>query len=125
VSSITALRWFAIPCVAIFLSAANVMAKRIPAKPVLPIISSGIRYSAESDRQDQYVTATDTANGNVLWKVKVFHNRINFWREIDVQFVYIADLKLVANSLLVRDEKARCYSVDLASKHVKHQRCSG
>ena len=52
-----------------------------------------------------------------LWRVKVFHTRIKFWMEEDVQWVFITDLKLADEVLLVRDEKARCYAIDIATKH--------
>jgi outer membrane protein assembly factor BamB len=105
--------------------AVSVLAKRVPPKPVSPVISDGIRYSTEGDGRDQYVVAGDTSSGNELWRGKVFHNRIKFWREEDVQWVFITDLKLVDNSLLIRDERSRCYSVDLTTRQVKKQECGG
>jgi hypothetical protein len=53
----------------------------------------------------------------------VFHNRIKFWIEEDVQWVFITDLKLVDNSLVVRDERSRCYSIGLTRKHIKKLGC--
>ncbi len=60
-----------------------------------------------------------------MWKVKVFHNHFKIWIEEDVQWVYITDLKLVDDSLLVRDERSRCYSVDLKKKRVRKRQCDG
>jgi hypothetical protein len=97
--------------------------KRVPPKPVSPVISNGIRYSAEGDGRDQYVVAADASSGNVLWRVKVFHNHIKFWVEEDVQWVFITDLKLIDNSLFFRDERPRCYSIDLKRKNVKKLQC--
>jgi hypothetical protein len=51
-----------------------------------------------------------------LWRVKVFHTRIKFWREEDNQWLFISDLKLAGNSLLVRDEKNRCDSIYLNAR---------
>ena len=116
-------RKFVITCVALAFLAASAVAKRMQPKPVSPVISGGVRYSAEGDGRDQYVVAADASSGNVLWKVKVFHNHTKFWVEEDVQWVYITNLKLMDNSLLVRDERSRCYSVDLTKKHVKKQQC--
>jgi hypothetical protein len=99
------------------------VAKRVPPKPVAPVVSDGIEYWADCDGRDAYVVATDIGSGKVLWKVKVFHNRIKFWIEEDVQWVYITNLKLTGQSLLVRDEKSRCYSIDLTAKRVKSQSC--
>jgi hypothetical protein len=99
------------------------VAKRIPPKPVAPIIANGIEYSAEGDGKDQYVAATDTSSGKQLWKVKVFHTHTKFWVEEDVQWVFITNLKVADKSLLVRDERARCYSVDLQSRRVRTASC--
>ena len=60
-----------------------------------------------------------------MWRVKVFHTHIKFWVEEDVQWVFITDLKVSDNSLFVRDEKARCYSVDLNNHRVRKALCSG
>jgi hypothetical protein len=108
------IRWnLVIPFAAILLFTASAVAKRNPPKPVPPVISGGIRYSAEGDARDQYVVATDMASGNQLWKVKVFHNRIKPWMEVDVQWVVITDLKLVDNALLVKDERSRSIPLTL------------
>jgi hypothetical protein len=99
-------------------------AKRVPPKPVPPIVADGIRYSAEGDGRDSYVAATNEASGKTLWRVKVFHTRIEFWRgEEDNQWLFISELKLAGNSLLVRDEKNRCYSIPLATKRVDKTPC--
>ena len=116
-------RRFAVASVALTLFAACAVAKRIPPKPVAPVDADGIRYSAEGDGRDEYVVATDIASGKLLWKIKVFHNRIEFWIEEDNQWVFISDLKLSGNSLLIRDEKARCYLIDVAKRHRKKQSC--
>lgn len=86
-------------------------AKRASAKPVAPVESDGIRYSAIRNGLDQYVAATDIATGRELWKVRIFHTHTKPWVERDVQWVFITDLNLADGSLFVRDEKARCYVV--------------
>jgi len=99
-------------------------AKRIPPRPVPPAVADGVRYSAEGDGKDSYVVATDEASGKTLWRVKVFHTRIKFWRgEEDNQWLFISDLKLAENSLLVRDEKNRCYSIYLNARRVSKAPC--
>jgi len=110
-------------CVALALMTATSMAKRAPPKPVSPVIPNGIRYSAAGDGIDQYVVAEETSTGKILWKRKVFHTHINFRLEEDNQWVFITDLKLVGNRLLVKDEDSRCYSVDLAGRRVKRRKC--
>jgi len=119
-----ALRWkVPIACVLLIFVTVSARAKRMPPKPVTPVISGGIRYSTDGDGRDQYVVAADASSGKVLWRVKVFHTHIKFWVEEDVQWVFITNLKVVGNSLLVRDETPRCYSVDLTNRHVKRQQC--
>jgi hypothetical protein len=117
-------RWkLPIACVVLVFATVSAQAKRMPPKPVTPVVSGGIRYSAEGDGRNQYVAAADASSGNVLWRVKVFHTHIKFWVEEDVQWVFITNLKLVGNSLLVRDEMSRCYSVDLTKRKVRRQQC--
>lgn len=114
---------FAVGCFLFALLATTVSAKRVPPKPVTPVVSEGIRYSADGDGRNQYVVAEDAATGRSLWKVKVFHTRIRFWVEEDVQWVFITHLKVMNESLIVRDERARCYSVDLKERNVKKHAC--
>lgn len=98
-------------------------AKRIPPKEVSPIVANGVRYSAEGDGRDSYLVATSEASGKPLWRVKVFHTRIKFWLEEDNQWVFISDMKLAGASVLVRNEKDRCYSISLKTKRVKKIDC--
>jgi hypothetical protein len=99
-------------------------AKRLPPKEVTPVVNNGIQYSVAGDGRNQYVVATDVKSGDVLWKVRVFTNRIKSGLEEDVQWVFITDLKLVGSSLFVKDEKQRCYAVSIKSRRVSKQTCS-
>ena len=105
------------------LSATVATAKRLNAKPVPPIISNGVRYSVEGDGRDQYVVARDVPKDKVLWRVLVFHTRIDPFKEEDVQWVFISELKLVDKTLFIKDEKSRCYTVNLATHEVRKQAC--
>ena len=111
-------------CALISVSTA-IAAKIAPPKPVPPVESNGVRYTADRDGRDQYVVATDTATGKQLWRVKVFHTHVKPWIEEDVQWVFITDLKLVKNSLFVRDGKERCYAVDIRTQAIRKADCSG
>ena len=121
----TILRRLVVTCAVLTFLGASAQAKRLAPKPVSPVISDGTRYSAEGDGRDQYVVAANSTSGSVLWKVKVFHTHIKPWMEEDVQWVYITDLKLLGNSLLIRDESSRCYALDLMTKRVKNRQCNG
>ena len=96
-----------------------VSAKRVPPKPVTPVVAEGVEYSADGDGRNAYVVATATATGEEIWKVRVFHTRIKPWLEEDVQWVYITHLTIGDKALLVRDEKARCYTIGLRKHNVK------
>ena len=113
----------AIICAALAMTMVIAAAKRVNPKSVAPVVANGIRYSAEGDGRDQYVVATDASTGKELWKVRVFHTSIKFWIEEDVQWVFITDLKIVGNLLFVRDERARCYSVDIKTHRVHKVSC--
>lgn len=52
--------------------------------------------------------------------MKVFHSHIRFWMELDVQGVFITNVKLMGNSLFVRDERSRCHSIDLANRRARN-----
>ena len=51
------------------------------------------------------MVAADGSSSKVLWRVKILHDHIKFWMEED-QWIYITDLKLTNNSLLLRDERS-------------------
>jgi hypothetical protein len=121
----TKLRFWAVIVLAILaLVAVTAMAKIMPPKPVLQVEANGVRYSADRDGKDQYAVATHVATGKQLWKVKVFHTPIKFWVEEDVQWVFITNLRLMENTLFVRDGKARCYAVDVETQRVRKVPCS-
>jgi outer membrane protein assembly factor BamB len=98
-------------------------AKRVPPKPVSPVVYAGVTYSVAGDGREGYVVAIETSTGKELWKVKVFTVHIKGWTEEDVQWVFITDLSLDSNALLIRDEKSRCYRLDLEKKRVKKDKC--
>ena len=97
-------------------------AKRAAPKPVAPVIQNGVRYSAPNDNGTiGHVVASDVRSGKTLWDIKIFQVEIEPKLEEDVQWVFITDLRLVGNSLRVRNEKSRCYNLDLTTKKVKKE----
>jgi outer membrane protein assembly factor BamB len=105
------------------LATVTATAKIVPPKPVSPVEANGVRYSADRDGRDQYAVATDIATGKQLWKVKVFHTHIKPWIEEDVQWVFITNLRLMDNTLFVRDGMGRCYAVDVKTQRVRQAPC--
>jgi hypothetical protein len=82
-----------------------------------------VKYSADGDGRVQYVTAIDAATSRLLWKVKIFRTHVKPWVEEDNHWVFITNLSLLDGALLIRDEKNRCYTLDLKTQRVKKQRC--
>ena len=119
----TALRQFAVPLIGIPLAVFPLQAKRIPPKEVPPLFVNGVEYSAEGDGRDAFVVATDVRSGTVLWKVQIFHTRLKPWIEEDNQWIFISDLKMAGNTLFIRNEKERCFSLDLQTRRVKKGPC--
>jgi homoserine dehydrogenase len=85
------------------LLAQQLYAKRIEPQPVSPVESNGLEYSADGDGRVQYVTATDVATSQQLWKVKIFQTHIKPWIEEDIQWVFITNLTLNGETLVIRD----------------------
>jgi len=106
----------------LFGSADSASAKRATPKPVSPVVYKGITYSAPNHGgSGNYVLASD-ATGKEQFRIKVFDTPIDPKMEEDVQWVFITELKLTGSSLMVKDEKSRCYTVDLETRTVK-QKC--
>lgn len=105
----------------VFAFAVSSLAKRAQPKPVTPLVVDGVRYAAEGNGVDEYVVASDASSGKALWKARVAHNDHDPRLEQDVQDVHITDLKAAKGAVLVRDEKSRCYSIDLLTKRVSKQ----
>ena len=94
-------------------------AKRRDPKPVAPVVYHGISYSAPNNNgRIAYVLASDST-GKELFRIKVFDTPTDPKLEEDVQWVFITDLRLSGHLLLVKDEKGRCYIVNLDTRAVK------
>ncbi len=97
----------------------NLSAKRAAPQPVTPVVYKGVTYSAPNDSgKVAYVVASDSA-GQELFRVKVFEVRISPKLEEDMQWIFITELKLRGDSLLVNDEAGRCSVIDLTTHKVK------
>jgi len=100
------------------------LGKRAAPKPVPPIRQNGIRYSAPNDNgRVASVIASDATTGKELWRLTIFETKIEPFLEEDVQWVFITRLAFKENSLLLQDEKSRCYRVDLTTRHVTKKSC--
>jgi hypothetical protein len=99
----------------------NVSAKRAAPQSVNPVVSGNTKYSAQGDGRTGYVVANEVITGKELWRVEIFRVHLEPGLEEDVQWVFITELKLVDNALLVKDEKHRCYVLDLSTRQVKRK----
>ncbi len=98
-----------------------VFAKRAAPKPVPPVSDKGVTYSAPNTVElMNYVVASDSS-GKELFRVKVFDVMFDPKLERDVQWVFITHLKISGDTLLVRDEKERCFAVALTTRSVKRK----
>jgi hypothetical protein len=118
-----AFRRFVVLWIGIALAVFPLQAKRVRPKEVPPIFVNGVKYSAEGNGRDAFVVATDVRSGSVLGKVKIFHIRIKPWIEEDNHWIFISDLKMAHNTLFIRSENGRCFSLDVPTRRVKKGPC--
>jgi hypothetical protein len=105
----------------LLLSVELALAKRDSPKPVPPVVYKSVTYSAPNHAgTSNYVYASDSA-GKELFRIKVFDMPIDPNLEEDVQWVFITGLTLTGSSLQVKDEKGRCYVINLDTKAVKRK----
>jgi len=99
---------------------ATVLAKRIPAPVIEPIIHEGIRYTVPNDKGTVgYVVASDAVTGKQLWKKTIFRKCICPCLEHDVQWVFIKQMRLDGERLLLVTERDKMYSLHLTTRKVK------
>jgi hypothetical protein len=115
-----------IPKVAMVLLTASLMlplaalAKRIPAPVIEPIVHEGIRYTVPNDKGTVgYVVASDVATGKQVWKKTIFRKCLCPCLEHDVQWVYMKEMRLDGQRLLLVAERDKVYSLDLKTRKVK------
>jgi hypothetical protein len=104
--------------------ACGALAKRVPPKPVTPVQEDGVEYSADGNGWEGFVVASDPISRKELWRVRLFKIRINTWVEIDVQSVYVTTLRWSAKGLYVRDERSKCYLVNIKSRSERNVSCA-
>ena len=95
-------------------------AKREIAKKVVPVVRGGIRYEAPN-RPSRVVVieAWDEKTREKLWERIVYEVKIDPKIEEDVQWDFIARLRLEGNDLFVTTESHRQYKVDVKTRKVE------
>ena len=99
---------------------------RIPAPQVVPIEIDGVRYEqvrngllAGYDQMGGWLAATDVANGQQLWVLKVYDNRRDPTLEGDVQDVFFRSMTRQPDGrLLIENERRARFVVDPAARSV-------
>jgi hypothetical protein len=103
-----------------FLLPVVVLAKRLPAPAVQPVVHQGVRYTIPNDHGTKaYVAAIDVSSGKQLWTKTIFRKAICPWLEHDVQWVFIQQMRLDGDRLILLDERDKGYSLDLKTRRVK------
>jgi hypothetical protein len=100
----------------VFCNSTPVHAKRMPPPPAQSLEYKGIRYVAPNDNGEvAYLQVWDASQNRLLYTVNVFRNPINPNLEQDVQHVYISNLSVANNFLVVSDERGRSHYYDIES----------
>ncbi len=95
------------------------LGKRTAPARVTPVTHEGIRYVAPNDDGRRgYIAAWDVQTNKKLWKLTVFVNRIDPKLEEDVQWVFINNLSVLGNALMVTSERGATYHIDLRTKAI-------
>ncbi len=83
---------FVVPC----------SAKRAAPQKVNPVIYEGIRYEAPISQMG-FVVAFFNATGKKLWEKGIYKIWFKFWMEKDVQTIYITEMKIENQKLIIRN----------------------
>ena len=108
------------------LLAAEAQAKRMPPKPVTPVVHEGVKFVAPNGNgREGKIEALDEKTGKKLWDAVIYTKEIDPNLEEDVQWVFITELAVQGNKLLVTNEKNDQYSLDLKTKAVEKVKKDG
>ncbi len=103
-----------------------IFAKRSAPKEITPIVHRGIKYivphwgaSLKKKQNGGFIEAFDIKNKKRLWLLRVYKIKYDENLEKDVQDVFITEMKIKNNKLVVRNEKNDTFIIDLKTKKVK------
>ena len=98
----------------------SVWAKRGGAPVVAPVIYENTKYTVPNDDGiREYIEAWDIKTKKKIWELTIFTNPIQPGLEKDVQWVFIEKLQIEKGNLVVSDERARQFLVDLKTRQIK------
>jgi hypothetical protein len=98
-------------------AAAPALAKRMAPKEVKPVVVKEVEYTAPTDAMG-FVVATDVKTKKELWREKIYTVTYIPGLETDIQDVFISELAVDGNVLVITDEKGTRYALDLATRKV-------
>lgn len=93
-------------------------ASRMPPKEVKSVIYKNIELRAPHEKMG-YVEAWDVTAKTMLWEKKIYSVYIDTWLEEDVQWVFITDLQIKGNELIVTNELNKQYVFNVDTKQVR------
>lgn len=86
---------------------------------ISPIRYNGIELQAIPADGNGAIIAKDAKSGKILWEKKIYSYPINDDLEPDVQWVFVQNMHLEGNSLIITNEIGDRYSLDLKSLSVR------
>jgi outer membrane protein assembly factor BamB len=97
-----------------FLFTLHVLAKRSTPEVISPIIYNDIKIVAENNSPANMgiIQAFDTKTNKLLWSKKVYNVVVNPLVEADTQWVFIKEMKVNDNKLIVINERGKVYTLD-------------
>src|SRR3954468_17626821 len=101
-------------------------AKRLPPKPVAPLVADGVRYEVPhfgafhgKEQNGGFVQAWDARKNQLLWDRMIYRIRYDRNLERDVQDVFITEIHLDGKTFFVTNESSERFEMDLASGKVR------
>ena len=98
-------------------------AKRGAPAEVLPVTVRNIEYLAPhrngTHKQMGFIEARDLKSGKLIWSRQIYSVKYDPDLEGDVQDVYIKNLKVKGNSLIITNERKSEYQLNLKTLHIK------
>lgn len=95
-------------------------AKRRAPQKVEPVLTPTLRIEAPlNDGRVARINVFDRADGQLLWSLVVFENKIDPGMEEDVQWRFIRTMKIVGDVLEILAEDGAGYRVILATRKVE------
>ena len=102
-----------------FMLSIVVYAKRPPAPIVPDVISHGVRYEAGYHHGGVVEAFSNSKKNRLLWQKRIYRVKYDPYLGKDIQDIFITDLKLKRDLLIIKDEKNRKYSLNLRTREVR------